>query len=316
MADNVTAEDIQNFYSDARVIYRRLAVDNTRDLLVCMEAIALWIFLEGMGFPNLVKKLLRTDDKVLNMIMDEASLCFGWIQSITPPLPSNVSDMPLTQELMGGKPLNSALVYRNRMDVLRKVNQTVSESFAIAFDDIIREVSCMSFAELNVQPLLPDQHDARSFPYHYPQQAPRVVGQPLYGLKSTDGVDIAVYPVFTPSALMMFSSGSASSAPINLPNQTPLNKEEHIPEIKRGIFFTFYRENPVQQRELESFLERSFGDGCIQKVTVQQVPDNEKPLWASVVFCSEIPVLAIMQGRETAPMHINGKKVWAGKEWM
>ncbi|XP_026378459.1 uncharacterized protein LOC113272880 [Papaver somniferum] len=316
MADNVTAEDIKNFYSDARVLYRRLAVDNARELVVCMEAIALWIFLEGMGFPNLVKKLLRTHDKVVNMIMDEASLCFGWLESITPPLPSaNVSDMPLTQELMGGKPINSALVYRNRMDVLSKVNATVSESFAIAFDDIIREVSGMSFAELNVQPLLPDQHDARSFPYHYPQQAPCVVGKPLYGLKSTDGVDIAVYPVFTPSSLM-FYGGSASSAPMNIPNHTPLAKEEYIPEIKRGIFFTFYRENPVQQRELENYLERSFGDRCIEKVTMQQVPENEKPLWASVVFCSEIPVLAIMQGRETAPMSINGKKVWAGKEWM
>ncbi|KAI3855884.1 hypothetical protein MKX03_011539 [Papaver bracteatum] len=316
MADNVTVEDIKNFYSDARVLYRRLAVDNARDLVVCMEAIALWIFLEGMGFPNLVKKLLRTNDMVANMIMDEASLCFGWLESITPPLPSaNVSDMPITQELMRGKPLNSALVYRNRMVVLRKVNQTVSQSFSIAFDDIIREVSGMSFAELNVQPLRPDQHDARSFPYQYPQQAPRVVGQPLYGLKSTDGVDIAVYPVFTPLSLM-FYGGSPSSAPMNIPNHTPLAKEEHIPEIKRGIFYTFYRENPVQQRELESFLERSFGDGCIEKVTMQQVPENENPLWASVVFCYEIPVLEIMQGRETAPVNLNGKKVWAGKEWM
>ncbi|KAI3911192.1 hypothetical protein MKW92_039432 [Papaver armeniacum] len=327
MADNVTAEDIKNFYLDGRALYRGMVVKGAKDLVACIYAIALWISLEGMGYPNLVQKLLRIHDMVVDMILDEAILCFRWLQSVTPPAQVvSVSDMPLTEDLMGGKPLNLLLVYRNRVNILAKVNQIVFESFAIAFDDIIQEVSGMSFSQLNIQPLMQDQHDCHAYPYHYPQQEAPIVGgpsvyhavfqcKPLYGLKRSDGVPIGMYPVFKPSALM-FAGGSASSAPINLPNQTPVNNEEHIPEMKRGIFFTFYRENPVQQRELESFLERSFGDGCIQKVTMQQVPENEKPLWASVVFSSEIPVLAIMQGRETAPMSINGKKVWVGKEWM
>ncbi|KAI3961280.1 hypothetical protein MKX01_006994 [Papaver californicum] len=286
MADNVTAQDIKNFYVDGRAMYRRLVVDS------------------GMGFPNIVQKLLRTHDIVINMIMDEAVLCLGWVESFIPPAP----------------------VFNNMMNVLAKVNQIVFESFSIAFDDIIQELSGMIFAQLNVQPLMQDQHDARRFPYHYPQQAaPAVVGpsaynfvfqfEPLHGLVSTDGVEIAMYPVFTPSALA-FAGGSASSVPRNLPNHTLLGKEEDLPEIQRAIFFKCLWENPVQQKELESYLERSFGEGCTEKVTMQQVSENEQPLWASVVFYSEIPVLAIMQGRETAPMTINEKKVWAGKEWL
>ncbi|KAI3933647.1 hypothetical protein MKX01_027486 [Papaver californicum] len=306
-------------------MYRRLVVDSGRDIVGCMHAIALWIFLNEMGFPNIVQKLLRTHDMVFNMIMDEAVLCLGWVESFIPPAPVfNVSDMPLTEELMGGMPINLTLVYRNRMNVLAKVNQIVFESFSIAFDDIIQEVSGMSFAQLNVQPLMQDQHDARTFPYHYPQQATSVVVgpstynsvfqcEPLHGLVSAYGVEISMYPFFTPSVLA-FAGGSASSVPRNLPNLTLLGKEEDLPEIQRAIFFTFLWENPVQQKELESYLERSFGEGCIEKVTMQQVPKNEQPLWASVVFYSEIPVLAIMQGRETAPMTINEKKVWAWKE--
>ncbi|KAI3977671.1 hypothetical protein MKX01_007332 [Papaver californicum] len=327
MVDNVIAQDIKNFYADGRALYRRLVVDNGRGIVGCMHAIALWIFLEGMGFPNIVQKLLRTHDMVVNMIMDEAVLCLGWVESVIPPAPVfNLSDMPLTEKLMGGMPINLTLVYRNRMNVLAKVNQIVFESFSVAFDDIIQEVFGMSFAQLNVQPLMQDQHDARTFPYHYPQQAaPAVVGSSAYnsvfqcaqlhGLMSTDGVEIAMYPDFTPSALA-FSGDSASSVPRNLPNHTLLEKEEDLPEVQRAMFFTFLRENPVQQKELESYLEKSFGVGCIQKVTMQEVPGNEPPLWASVVFYSEILVLAIMQGRETAPMTINEKKVWAGKEWL
>ncbi|KAI3964284.1 hypothetical protein MKX01_014391 [Papaver californicum] len=151
-----------------------------------MHAIALWIFLEGMGFPNIVQKLLRTHDMVVNMIMDEAVLCLGWVQSVIPPAPVfNVSDMPLTEELVGGMPINLTLI--------------VFESFSIAFDDIIQEVSGMSFAQLNVHPLMQDQHN-------------------------------------TP---LMLAGGSASSLPRNLPNYTLLDKEEHLPETKRVIFFTF-----------------------------------------------------------------------------
>ncbi|KAI3964281.1 hypothetical protein MKX01_014388 [Papaver californicum] len=303
MADNVTAQDIKNFYVDGRAMYRRLVVDSGRDIVGCMHAIALWIFLEGMGFPNIVQKLLRTHDMVVNM--DEAVLCLGWVESVIPPAPV----------VNGWMPINLTLVYRNKMNILAKVNQIVFESFSIAFDDIIQEVSGMSFAQLNVQPLIQDQHDARRFPYHYPQQAaPAVVGpsaynsvfqcKPLHGLVSTDRWSLA------------FAGGSASSVPRNLPNHTLLEKEEDLPEIQRAIFFTFLWENPVQKKELESYLERSFGEGCIEKVTTQQVPENEQPLWASVVFYSEIPMLAIMQGRETAPMTINEKKVWAGKEWL
>ncbi|KAI3961279.1 hypothetical protein MKX01_006993 [Papaver californicum] len=89
--------------------------------------------------------------------------------------------MPLTEELVGGMPISLTLVYRNMMNVLAKVNQIVFESFSIDFDDIIQEVSGMSFAQLNVQPLMQDHHDARRFPYHYPQQAaPAVVGPSAY----------------------------------------------------------------------------------------------------------------------------------------
>ncbi|KAI3847988.1 hypothetical protein MKX03_001100 [Papaver bracteatum] len=272
--------DIKNFHLDARVLYRRLVRDSGRQIVITMQAIALWIFLEGMGFPNLVRKLLNTHEMVVNKILDEAELCIGCVQSLTPPVPAvNMSDIPLTEGLMGGKPINLLLVYTNRTNVITKVNETVFGSFATAFNDIIQEVSGMSFTELNALPLVQDLHEGQT----YPEQA----------------------AVDAPSE---YSSV--------LPNHTTLDKDERLPETKRAIFCTFTREYAVQQKELETFLERSFGEGCVEKITMQQVPDNEYPSWATIVFHSEIPVLAIMQGKATAAISVNGKHVWAGSlEW-
>ncbi|RZC86833.1 hypothetical protein C5167_030184 [Papaver somniferum] len=273
MADN----DIRNFYLDARVLYRRLVLDSGREIVITMQAIALWIVLEGMGFPNLVRKFLKIHEMVVNKLLDEADMCLRCVQSVQPPVPAvNMSDMPLTEGLMGGnKRINLMLVYTNSTNVITKVNETVFGSFSIAFDDIIQEVSGMSFPELNVLPLAQDLLEG-----HAEQAAP------------------------------CFDAPSAYSSV--LPNHTTLGKDEHVPESKRAIFCTFTREYPVQQKELESFLERSYGERCIEKITMQQVPGNEHPSWASIIFHSQIPVQEIMQGRETAPININGKHVWAG----
>ncbi|MCL7043251.1 hypothetical protein MKW94_014902 [Papaver nudicaule] len=276
MADNVTSEDIRNWHLDDRHLFKRMVVEGKRNLVMCMHAVALWIVLEKFGFPNIVQRLLQTHNMlVVNKILNEAILCMYRLQWVTSVPTVNVSDMPLTQELVGGKPINSSMLHTSRETILTKVNKTVFESLAMGFEDIIREVSGMTFARLNVQPLV----------------------------------------VFTPSASMP-AGGSTFELQSTNPNYTRFSKDEHLPESKRGIFFTFTRENPVQREELESFLEGLFGVGCIQKVTWQPVPENSQPLWASVVFYSEIPVHAIMEGRETAPITINGKKAWAGKEWL
>ncbi|MCL7044576.1 hypothetical protein MKW94_001867 [Papaver nudicaule] len=276
MADNVTTEDIRNWHLDDRQLFKRMVVENGRDLVMCIHAIAYWIVLEQFGFPNLVQRLLlQTRNMVVNRVLDEAVICIYWLQFMTSAPTVNVSDMPFTQDLMGGKPISCSILQSNRKTILTKVNKAVFESLAIGFEDIIQEVSGMTFAQLNVQP----------------------------------------FSAFTPSELR-YAVGSTSSVQSTNPDHTKFGKDEHLPESKRAIFFTFTRENPVQRKELESFFEGSFGVGCIEKVTLQQVPENSQPLWASVVFYSEIPVLAIMKGRETAPMTINGKKAWAGKEWL
>ncbi|MCL7044541.1 hypothetical protein MKW94_001829 [Papaver nudicaule] len=245
-----------------------------------MQAISFWI-------------LLEIHDLVINMILDEAVLCLH-VPTV------NVSDVPLTHEER----------------LIPVVNKIVFESFSIAFEEIIQEVSGKSFAQLNIQPLAENQRNNGNHAYPAPAVDEQSVYnsvflfEPLYALMSTNGVNVGMYPVFTPSA-SMFAGGSNPAVPRNLPNHTLLDKDEHLPEIKRALMFTFTREHPLQQKELESFLVRSFGDGSIQKVTMEHVSANEQPLWASVVFYSEIPVLTLMQVRETAPMSINGKKVWA-----
>ncbi|XP_026398283.1 uncharacterized protein LOC113294074 [Papaver somniferum] len=140
MASSVTTEDLKAFHAMDRDLYKRLVIDSGRDLFTCMHVIALWIFLEEIGYPNIVEKLLRMNDAVVNFILNEAIRCLDCLKSVTPPIPVvNIHDLPLTQELMGNKAISLSLVYQYRDDALTRVNQTVKDVFVRAFDDIVQE---------------------------------------------------------------------------------------------------------------------------------------------------------------------------------
>lgn len=141
MASSVTTEDLKAFHAMDRDLYKRLVIDSGRDMLKSMHVIAFWLFLEEIGYPNVVQKLLGTHDAVVNFVLNEGIHCLDCLKSVTPPMPVvNVSDLPLTQELMGNKAISLSLAYQYRDSALTRVNQTVNEVFVRAFDDIVRDV--------------------------------------------------------------------------------------------------------------------------------------------------------------------------------
>ncbi|XP_026398288.1 uncharacterized protein LOC113294079 [Papaver somniferum] len=141
MGSSVTTEDLKAFHSMDRELFKRLVVNSRRDLVIYMQAIAFWIYLEEIGYPNIVQKLLRLNDVVVNNILDEAIYCLCCLQSVTPLVPVvYISDLPFTHEVMGEEAKGLSAVCRDRISALTRINQTVNQAFSRAFTDIMEQV--------------------------------------------------------------------------------------------------------------------------------------------------------------------------------
>lgn len=138
-----TTEELKLFHSIDRQLYRHLVIDLRRDVFFSMKAIAFWLWLEEIGYKNVVLEMLRLPDNVILFLIDKAFRCISSLESpIPPPIFSpNVIELPATQALMDGKVITLSFLYQHRVGGLRRINRTVNEVFSRVFDDIIQQAS-------------------------------------------------------------------------------------------------------------------------------------------------------------------------------
>ncbi|KAI3986164.1 hypothetical protein MKX01_004308 [Papaver californicum] len=139
MDSSTSLADLKAFHGMDRRLYKRLVIDMGRDLLVCMQVIALWLYFEEIGYPNLIAKMENLRDDVVNRITEEAEYCFGFLSSVTlpPPLATVVTDMPVTNYLMDNKHISAMVIFENHKRAFQRVVNTVTEVLFRTFDDIL-----------------------------------------------------------------------------------------------------------------------------------------------------------------------------------
>ncbi|KAI3966540.1 hypothetical protein MKW92_035040, partial [Papaver armeniacum] len=139
MDSSTSVANLKAFHGMDRRLYKRLVIDMGKDLLVCMQVIALWFYLEEIGYPNLIAKMENLPDKVVNRISDEAEYCLGFLRWVTlpPPLVTVVTDMPVTNHLMDNKHISAMVIYQDHKRAFQRVVNTVTDVLFRIFDDIL-----------------------------------------------------------------------------------------------------------------------------------------------------------------------------------
>ncbi|KAJ8428978.1 hypothetical protein Cgig2_009786 [Carnegiea gigantea] len=102
---------------------------------------------------------------------------------------------------------------------------------------------------------------------------------------------------------------------IHLETQTgpqEMAEDRAVPSSERTIFLTFSKGYPISESELREFLTRSFGN-IIEALYMQEVGDDEQPLYARLVVADLSAMVAVLSGQSKAKFSINGKHVWARK---
>ncbi|KAB1199257.1 hypothetical protein CJ030_MR0G025553 [Morella rubra] len=270
----VSREEFNAFHSIDRELYAILVLNLWRDPIESIQVMALWLWLERLGFKNAVKKMLSLPYVLINELADEAIICLNCIHSNLISSPSENYDIPLLQGFME-KEISLQFFQENRLNGVVAVARTVNDVCIKALMDIMQRA-----VERNAAQSLAESQMVMSPFIHQPLVPP------------------VIRPVGPRGDDLVQHRTSATSPDVQADSRT--------------MFFTFSKGYPVQEWEVRDFLTRSYGN-CIESLHMQEANPHEQALFARVIFHKASTMDMILCGKGKVKFTINGKHVWARK---
>ena len=215
----LSQEEFNAFHKIDRKLYSLLVINLWRDPVESMQVMALWLWLEHMGFDNVVYKILLLPYILVNELADEAIICLNCIHTNQISSSFDNNDIPLIQSLMEKK-ISLHFFLENQLNGVVGIAKIVNEVCITALSDIMQQAvernASQSVAESQMVLSPPTHH---SLAHH---------GLCHVGLGGGDLIQ-----------------------PRTLGNEVPIDD--------RTIFVTFSKGYPVQEREIREFFTRSYG---------------------------------------------------------
>ncbi|XXG45007.1 hypothetical protein AAC387_Pa02g0210 [Persea americana] len=141
MASSVPKEVLLAFHTMEREIFRRLVMEMARDPFRSMQMIALWLWIERLGFPNLIQKMLALPARILNLVADEAEECLKCLHLDLLPLPPTSQDsIPITRSL-AAPPLSLQFLHERRQGAISGMKTIMDDVCSRIFDDIVERLA-------------------------------------------------------------------------------------------------------------------------------------------------------------------------------
>ncbi|TXG61656.1 hypothetical protein EZV62_013019 [Acer yangbiense] len=168
MVSNV---EFNTFHKIDRELYAVLVMSLWRDPVEAMQIMALWLWLERVGFRNVVKKILSLPTILVNELADEAAACLSCITNDQFVCSSENNDIPLMHTLME-KEISLKFIHDNRLIAAQGISRIVNQVCVRALTDIMQ----LAVERNDAQSLIDSQKlMAPSFqqPLYYPVGVPQ-----------------------------------------------------------------------------------------------------------------------------------------------
>ncbi|KAI3867306.1 hypothetical protein MKW98_001740 [Papaver atlanticum] len=138
----MTIEELRSTHRVERQMYRRLTMDMHKEPLACMAVMALWLFMEELGYPSVIATLLTYQSDILDTAFLEAQSLSHYIVTRTPP-PTSLIDTPITLRLIHAVGSQRFIPMKNLFEYgtipYIKVQKFVKDVCGALFEDIFRE---------------------------------------------------------------------------------------------------------------------------------------------------------------------------------
>ncbi|KAJ1428910.1 hypothetical protein SESBI_08624 [Sesbania bispinosa] len=135
----VTQEEFLLFHKMDRDLYKILVIHLFRDPDECVQILGMWLWLERVGFRNVVEKIMSFPNLLINEFADETLLCVSFINNgLIVPSSSTRKDIPLLQSLIENG-ISLQFFHENRVQALEGVAKVVQNVCVRAFTDIMQQ---------------------------------------------------------------------------------------------------------------------------------------------------------------------------------
>ncbi|XP_068634695.1 uncharacterized protein [Aristolochia californica] len=287
--------NLLTFYTMERNLFSHLVNHMSVDPSIAKSSIALWLWLEFIGHPDLVQRIsAQKDGRVLRSIISEGQSCLAIIQPDSSQ-PAGNNDIPITAGLIK-EPISLRFFHYNRDVATHGISH-----FLHNVCDIICSEAAAQIMERDTN------HAARR-----PARAtsPFIAGSNLrldeLGLRES---------TLTPIEKMT-SAGASSSQAAAQPFRLNPQAEPWSPDIARNsddhrsMFLTFSRGYPLRREEVLRFFTSRWGN-CVQTLSIERTQNDSQPMYGRVVFNNASVIPLILNGSTTAKFVVNGKHLWA-----
>lgn len=279
----ISLGELHLYHKIDREIFSRLVIQFLRDPAESLLVMALWLWLEEKGYPNIILKMMALPDPIVNAVADEAVRCLKCLETTTSRVVLGGGDgLPLTTKILQTQ-ISLQTFTRHRFTTISGIKILLNNVCARIFTDILQRV----LAAVPSQTRRDQDLVIPGFPH------------PLFG-------DLTVVTQPMDNDLIPTAE---------LWGWHPTNE---VSEDDRTMFLTFSRGFPVSEEEVRKLFTEMFGN-CVEGVHMGNLSSNsnsnndQQPLYARMILKSVTTVDQILDGRHISKFRINGKHIWARK---
>ncbi|XP_026425011.1 uncharacterized protein LOC113321333 [Papaver somniferum] len=304
-----------------------LAINLGKDPLLSMAVIALWIFMEELGYPSVILELLIYQNHLLtSWAFDEAVYSVYYIITSTPPPAlhyATTTDMPTTLRLLqdyGSRMyISKNSLFEHAESGYISLKQTIGTVCYRLFADIFREATQRNlnlgyggdgiYGDANTH----DQEETGNVVEPEQVEPNSVVfgnGIPPAPLRG-DTVEFKKLEVGSSSGTKQCENISEIGETSTLPTIEEQQVVQVLPPDERTMFITFSRGFPISEGQLREFFVRTYGD-CIESIYMQEIkPPQRQSMFAKIVFYASETIDHILAGETKVRFFINGRHIQA-----
>ncbi|KAL5998138.1 hypothetical protein ACLOJK_009073 [Asimina triloba] len=336
----IPIEWLRAFHKIERGLFIRFVFHMGRDPIQSMQFIALWLWLEEVGFPNITSKLKALSTQVVEAAIQESEACLDCLRRAAEagpwadPALAFDDNVPVLAGLME-RAFSLRFLRENRDAAVLGISYVLSNVCARIFEDLHRLATGGEGSSSRQRTDVGEVMVSTSWLRLIQQSSTRPAGSDL---ASTAGIlmmqrteesssssrmqrflvpghdlstlESGIFPAAAAGIGMSGSSMEAAEMQSSLnPRATTWAPGEETSSEDRTMFLTFSRGYPLAEEDIREFFTRNWGE-CIEQMQMQETALGVQPLFARVVLYSAATVPLILGGQEKAKLVINGKHVW------